>query len=1107
MKQKKGTFTYRELRELRQALIQAIDGQNLEQAAQLVARYPEDEALLAGEDLYLLGRVAEMTKATAQAEALFQRALADADLPAWCRGAAASSMAALLVRTARGEEAGPYFELSLSCKTVTSGWLEECSNALFYAHDAAEAERGTLARAQAYGAALAGIRPYRHARKRRHAKLRIGYVSADFCRHVVASFAYVLLHHYDHSACEVYCYMNGPEDGASAELQGWVTGWRNVEGQAYADIAAQIYKDEIDILFDLSGHTAGNLLPVFAYRPAPIQISGIGYFDTTGVPQMDYFLVDAHTMPEGEEASFTEQLLRLPHSHLCYMWHDKPGAVGPLPADGNGYITFGSLNNFAKVNSKTLALWAQVLHAVPGSRLLLKDAIFDDPYGTQCAMAKLAQAGIELPRLVTEGRTRDYLQAYERIDIALDTFPYPGGGTTCDALYMGVPVVTLAGRSHHARFGKSILENAGLPELVAATPEAYVQIAEALAADLPRLRTLRQTLRRRLRESPIMDAGSYLIVIEHQYQELYEHWLQGNETAAQRQKTARKLQEKLARAYEARDWERVILCGNRLRAVASNWQEYAGAIGRAYLNLPVPDFPRCTWFFAQADRTLPARQIEYEWLLGMGENRQRHHLRAQVHYERSDRACARYRQAQEQSSASFWDSPAFLTELHTQMAINELVMGRTREAAEHYLQASRSSVTLYDAFQMYGSYLMALHHLDIRPEAMLAAHEGINEVLREVQRYSHEGHPQHTRLRIGYISGDFRQHVMFYFYYQLLAGHDVAQFELYAYSLGETHDGFRELVRQAVDVFHDVHGWEMEAVARQIYEDEIDILVDLGGHSSGSGLMALAWKPAPVQVSGLGYMDTTGLAAVDYLITDAAADPIDAPCLLSERPLRLTSMFCYTGRTDVPPCQDAPCRRKGYVTFGVFNRYQKITDEMLALWQRIQARVPGSRLLCKAEAYHDDRLADLAYERFRAAGLDMERVTFEPSSSDYMARYLDVDIALDTYPYVGGGTTCDALYMGVPVITRYGAGLGSRFALSILTAAGLGELAVADGEAYVARAVGLAQDEELLSALHQNLRQMLFDSPLMDTQRYVREIEQAYQQIWREYLREREEKA
>ena len=1099
MKQKQGTLTYRELRDLRRALIQAIDGQKLEQAAQLVARYPEDEALLAGEDLYLLGRVAEMTQATAQAEQLYRRALAAGDMPSWCRGAAASSMAALLVRTARGEEAGPFYELSLSCKTLESGWLEECSNALFYAHDDVTAEQGTLALAQAYGKALADIKPYRHVRKRRHDKLRIGYVSADFCRHVVASFAYVLLHHYDRASCEVYCYMNGEEDTASAELQRWVTGWRNVAGQAYADIAAQIYKDEIDVLFDLSGHTAGNLLPVFAYRPAPIQLSGIGYFDTTGVPQMDYFLVDAHTVPAGEKVPFTEQLLRLPQSHLCYMWHDKPGAVGPLPAGANGYITFGSLNNFAKVNARTLGMWAKILEAVPESRLFLKDAIFDDPYGAQCAMAKLARAGIAPARVMTEGRTQDYLQAYRRIDIALDTFPYPGGGTTCDALYMGVPVVTLAGQSHHARFGKSILENAGLPELVAATPEEYVRLAAGLAADLPRLRTLRQTLRRRLRESPVMDAGGYILAIEHEFQRLYEHWLQGTQTAGQRKKAVRKLQQDLARAYEAQDWQRVILYGNRLRAAAVDWQDYAGAIGRAYLNLPVPDYLRTTWFFAQADRTAPSRQIEYAWLLGMGENRQRHHLRAQAHYQRSEEACIRYRAQQEQSSADFWRNPAFLTELHTQMALNELVMGQIREAAEHYMQASRSATTLHDACQMYGSYLMALHHLDLSPEEMLAAHRGINAVLREVPRYSHQAHPQHARLRIGYIAGDFRDHVMFYFYYRLLAAHDAAHFELYAYSLGESHDGFRDLVRQAVDVFRDVHGWEMQDIAQQIYTDEIDILVDLGGHSSGSGLMALAWKPAPVQVSGLGYMDTTGLDTVDYLLTDAAADPVEAPCLLTERPLRLTSMFCYTGRTDVPACQDAPCRRKGYVTFGVFNRYQKITDEMLALWQQIQAQVPGSRLLCKAEAYHDDRLTDLAYERFRAAGLDMERVAFEPSSHDYMARYLDVDIALDTYPYVGGGTTCDALYMGVPVITRYGQGLGSRFALSMLTAAGLGELAVPDGASYVARAVGLARDEELLSALHQNLRQMMLASPLMDTQRYVREMEQAYRQIWQNY--------
>ena len=385
---------------------------------------------------------------------------------------------------------------------------------------------------------------------------------------------------------------------------------------------------------------------------------------------------------------------------------------------------------------------------------------------------------------------------------------------------------------------------------------------------------------------------------------------------------------------------------------------------------------------------------------------------------------------------------------------------------------------------------------------MLAAHTGFQRLFAGVCCHEHMKHPQHERIRIGYLSGDFRHHVMFYFYYQLMAGHDASRFELYAYYTDRTYDGFTELVKKAVDVWHEVPLTEPEQTAKQIYADEIDILIDLGGHSSGSGLPALAWKPAPVQISGLGYMDTTGLDTVDYLITDACCDPRNQTLYITEKPLYLSSMFCYTGRSDLPASQGAHCRCKGYITFGVFNRYQKITDETLQLWLNIQRQVRDCRLLLKSEAFKDDGIGDMAYQRMKHLGFDMERVILEPSSDDYMQRYLDVDIALDTFPYVGGGTTCDALYMGVPVISLYGEGRASRFGLSVLTAVGMAELAVPDGTSYVQRALALAADPDLLDGLHKNLRSMMLDSRLMDTRQYVQEMENAYEEIWQEYQEE-----
>lgn len=356
-------------------------------------------------------------------------------------------------------------------------------------------------------------------------------------------------------------------------------------------------------------------------------------------------------------------------------------------------------------------------------------------------------------------------------------------------------------------------------------------------------------------------------------------------------------------------------------------------------------------------------------------------------------------------------------------------------------------------------------------------------------------------MRIGYISADFRQQVMFYFYYQLLASYDRQNFEVICYSLGQ-EDNFTRHLRTLVDAWQDVSSVKTyEEIAALIYGDKIDILVDLGGHAANSGLPILAYKPAPVQISGLGYVDTTGLPQVDYFLTDVNVDPVgENDGVFIEKLLRLPhSQFCFTGRSDVPPTQNAPCREKGFVTFASFNQYVKITDEMLKTWLKILQRVENSRLLLKAQVFVSTTATIEVKKRLQNMGYDMERVDFVPTTDPYMQEYLNVDIALDPYPYPGGGTTCDALYMGVPVISLYGKRHGTRFGYSLLKNVGLEELAVQTPEEYIEKAVALANDWELLNALHNNLRKMMLESPLMDEKIYLRDIEHSYQEIWKNY--------
>ena len=360
-------------------------------------------------------------------------------------------------------------------------------------------------------------------------RLRIGYVSPDFREHSVAFFIEGLLAAHDREQVEVFCYADlVREDGVSERLRQSAAHWRRITGQTDAQVSELIRRDAIDILVDLAGHTAHHRLLVFARKPAPVQVTYLGYCDTTGLSVMDYRITDALADPPGAtEHLYTEQLVRLPDSMWCYRPPDYSPAVHPPPILRSGYITFGCFNVRPKITDAVLALWVGLLHAVPGSRLLLKNLGFRDASVQQGMRDLLAAAGIPSGRVELAGPVptmQEHLEYYGRVDIALDTFPYHGTTTTCEALWMGVPVVTLAGRTHAARVGVSLLTTVGLPELVAASPDEYVKIAAALAADVPRLAALRTSLRARMAASPLLDATRFARHVEVAYRQMWRTW-------------------------------------------------------------------------------------------------------------------------------------------------------------------------------------------------------------------------------------------------------------------------------------------------------------------------------------------------------------------------------------------------------------------------------------------------------------------------------------------------------------------------------------------------------------------------------------------------------
>jgi protein O-GlcNAc transferase len=362
-----------------------------------------------------------------------------------------------------------------------------------------------------------------------HRRLRIGYVSPDFRDHSVAYFLEALLEKHDPAQVEIFCYAElvNP-DAVSARIEHLVTHWRKIFGLMDDKVADFVRGDAIDILVDLAGHTASNRLPVFARKPAPIQVTWLGYPNTTGMDTIDYRLTDAFADPPGStEHLDSEQLICLPHTAWCYRPLEDTPQVSISPAHEVDHITFGCFNAMPKINRPLLEMWSRILLAVPGSRLLLKNAALGEHSVAQELRKQLQELGVDLQQVDILGiapLTSGHLATYGQVDIALDTFPYHGTTTTCEALWMGVPVVTLAGQTHVSRVGVSLLTNIGYPEWIAASPEEYVKIAAELAKDRKQLTQLRADLRSRMQASPIMDAASFARDMESTYRKMWRTW-------------------------------------------------------------------------------------------------------------------------------------------------------------------------------------------------------------------------------------------------------------------------------------------------------------------------------------------------------------------------------------------------------------------------------------------------------------------------------------------------------------------------------------------------------------------------------------------------------
>lgn len=427
--------------------------------------------------------------------------------------------------------------------------------------------------------------------------------------------------------------------------------------------------------------------------------------------------------------------------------------------------------------------------------------------------------------------------------------------------------------------------------------------------------------------------------------------------------------------------------------------------------------------------------------------------------------------------------------------------------------AYRKALNINPGFvQAHSNLLYTLHFSDsISPREIFMEHQvweksHARAFLPVRNQFDRDKDPERV-LNVGYVSPDFRTHSVAFFLEDVLCQHNREQFRVFCYSSTDKPDDFTQRFREIADVWRDISSLSDEDAAACITKDDIDILVDLAGHTRGSRILIFARKPSPIQVTWLGYPDTTGLSVMDYRLTDTVADPLGPETdLATEKLIRLEGGFlCYRPSGESYPISPPPVLDTGMITFGSFNNNAKISDRTISVWSRVLKNVPGSRLKLKSRSFADFGTRKHILERFDYCGVSSERIWFEGyrvSLKEHFLLYGSVDIALDTFPYNGTTTTCEALWMGVPVIALYGNSHVSRVGGSLLHQTGLDGLLAFSEDEYVEKAVNLSKDIDLLYELRQELRPILANSSLMNPLGFCEKLERAYRDMWKEWVLE-----
>jgi predicted O-linked N-acetylglucosamine transferase (SPINDLY family) len=1027
-------------------------------------------------------------------------------------------------------------------------------------------------------------------------KIRIGYFSADFREHIVALVMAEVFETHDRSKFEITAFAFGPDTQDELRLRLRRTFDRFIDVSAMADreVALLARSLGIDIAVDLGGYTGGCRTKIFALRAAPIQVNYLGYPGTLGAEYMDYLIADRTVIPEAGQCHYTEKIIYLPHSYLP-SGSTRTIADTPFTREQFGLpptaFVFCCFNSLYKITPGTFDAWMRILARVPGSVLWFSQ-------GSVTAAANLKQAatdrGIAADRLIFADHMpslADHLARHALGDLFLDTLPYNAHATALDALWAGLPVLTRIGEAFAGRVAASLLHTLELPELIAATPEQYENLAVELATHPQRLAAIRNKLAKNRLATPLFDKRAFTRHLESAYAAVLarhraglapEHTTVAEAMPQYREVLAREPEQADAIAHYERgnllkdggryeealaSYDRAIAldpdyayafcnrgvvlerldrwdaaCESYDRAVAlapddplahynrgtvlrvlGRFEEALASYARAIALAPgyadchcnqgilLTELKRWDAALASLDRAIALKPGFAAAHLHRGKlfAELQQDERAVADFERAvalDPECGdayeqrayallrlrRYEEAIASGERALELQPegAFLPGLS--LNAMQICDWREREAAVQRLvegiEAGRKMTAPFAVLPLVDS--PALHHkaAQIWVRALFPADRSLPPIA---------GRPSGDRLRIGYFSADLYDHVVGVVAAQIFEMHDRARFEITAFSFGpDTQDPVRKRLEQAFDRFIDVRGRSDREVALLARELRIDIAVDLGGHSQTASNKIFALRAAPVQVNYLGYPGTSGASYMDYLIADRTIVPPAHFAHYEEKVVHLPHSYLPYDSTRVigevlPQRERLGLPPTGFV-FCCFNAAYKIAPATFAGWMRILSRVDGSVLWLARS--HPTAAANLRREA-ACRGIDPDRLVFADrvdSAPEHLARFRAADLFLDTLPYNAHATAMDALWTGLPVVTRIGGAFPGRVAASLLRTMELPELVTTSPQQYEDLAVALAVDPERLQELREKLAHKRSSSPLFDTPLFARHLEAAY---------------